>query len=392
MRTLLCATTVCLLTAAVLGAGIGKVTVTAEQAPIMQGKEVVLTAKKGDTFDVAEIKGDWYGVLPSRGWIHKANVRFEPNVAERPAGAPVTGEKASAPASAQSKVSPGATVATIPAAQQPQPTPDPRASKQPAQKEITGTRDMPVTIEDVDKVVRLYLAAKADTAAWGPPPGPGGYSKLFLTLQVSTILHLYDPAEPTPGNCGIPILHSDDVFYMLKEVLGVRSAPLPKLLEALSNANVADLKKQGFYVEPVGKPDSPEAKAQFAAARRTVRLLEVISALRGRTDVSHKILVRNAELDAMEAAIKARSLTEDQLRYLELATRALTAELLRDRGYLKDEMIAKIGELQAIELAEKCYRMDRLRAWGIWPPKGLALNEALQQAEAAYAELVRKRK
>jgi len=56
--------------------GGGKVTVTAEQAPVMQGKETVLTAKKGDVFDVSEFRGDWYGVLPSRGWIHKANVRY----------------------------------------------------------------------------------------------------------------------------------------------------------------------------------------------------------------------------------------------------------------------------------------------------------------------------
>ena len=76
-------------------ATIGKVTVTAEQTPIMQGKETLLTAKKGQAFDVSEVKGDWYGVLPSHGWIHKANVRFEP-VAPGPI------QKAEAPALATS--------------------------------------------------------------------------------------------------------------------------------------------------------------------------------------------------------------------------------------------------------------------------------------------------
>jgi len=74
-----------LLTAAVQAAGIGKVTVTADQAPVMSGKDVVQTARKGDVLEASEIKGDWYGVLPTRGWIHKSNVRFEPAA---PAGAP----------------------------------------------------------------------------------------------------------------------------------------------------------------------------------------------------------------------------------------------------------------------------------------------------------------
>jgi len=77
MRIVLCAAILCAVVATGQAAIIGKVTVTAEQAPVMQGKEAVLTAKKGDTFDVSDIKGDWYGVLPSRGWIHKANVKYE---------------------------------------------------------------------------------------------------------------------------------------------------------------------------------------------------------------------------------------------------------------------------------------------------------------------------
>jgi hypothetical protein len=95
MRVLLGAAVLCIVASAAQAAVIGKATVTAEQAPVMQGKDVVLTAKKGDTFEVSEVKGDWYGVAPSRGWIHKANVRFEP--AAFPVGdqtiAPASGTK-----------------------------------------------------------------------------------------------------------------------------------------------------------------------------------------------------------------------------------------------------------------------------------------------------------
>jgi tetratricopeptide (TPR) repeat protein len=58
----------------------GKVTVTTDQAPVMKGKDTVFLAKKGDVFDVSGMRGEWYGVLPSRGWIHKANVRYEPSL------------------------------------------------------------------------------------------------------------------------------------------------------------------------------------------------------------------------------------------------------------------------------------------------------------------------
>jgi len=69
---------VVLLAAGIKAAVIGKATVTADQAPVMQGKETLLAAKKGDTFDVTEANGDWYGLAPSGGWIHKSNIRFEP--------------------------------------------------------------------------------------------------------------------------------------------------------------------------------------------------------------------------------------------------------------------------------------------------------------------------
>jgi hypothetical protein len=77
MRTLLCLA-ILSLAAAAHAAVIGKATVTAEQAQVMSGKQVIATAKKGDTFDVTEEKGDWFGVAPSQGWIHKSNVRYEP--------------------------------------------------------------------------------------------------------------------------------------------------------------------------------------------------------------------------------------------------------------------------------------------------------------------------
>ncbi len=64
---------------------IGKAVVTAEKASVMQGKEAVASVKKGDVLDVTEMKGDWFGVAPTRGWIHKSNVRFEAAAAPTPA-------------------------------------------------------------------------------------------------------------------------------------------------------------------------------------------------------------------------------------------------------------------------------------------------------------------
>ncbi|MBE3142742.1 MAG: hypothetical protein IMZ61_02310 [Planctomycetes bacterium] len=77
MRLLLSFFLLCWLTAVSQGAIIGKFTVTAEQASIMLDKDIVQTAKKGSVLDVTEINGDWYGVLPTRGWIQKANGRYE---------------------------------------------------------------------------------------------------------------------------------------------------------------------------------------------------------------------------------------------------------------------------------------------------------------------------
>ena len=77
MRNLVCIGIICVATAA-HAAVIGKATVTADQAPVMSGKQVIATAKKGDTFDVTEVKGDWFGVAPSQGCIQKNNVRYEP--------------------------------------------------------------------------------------------------------------------------------------------------------------------------------------------------------------------------------------------------------------------------------------------------------------------------
>jgi len=78
MRTTICLGIICVLSAAAHAAVIGKATVTADQAPVMSGKQTIATAKKGDTFDVTELKGDWFGVAPSQGWVHKSNVRYEP--------------------------------------------------------------------------------------------------------------------------------------------------------------------------------------------------------------------------------------------------------------------------------------------------------------------------
>ncbi len=91
MRMAMCLGIICVLGAAAHAAVIGKATVTADQAPVMSGKQVVVTAKKGDTFDVTEVKGDWFGVAPTQGWVHKSNVRYEP-------GAPEPDQKAEVPA------------------------------------------------------------------------------------------------------------------------------------------------------------------------------------------------------------------------------------------------------------------------------------------------------
>ncbi|MCX5653823.1 MAG: formylglycine-generating enzyme family protein [Planctomycetota bacterium] len=104
------------------GAVIGKATVTADRAPIMSGKEEIATAQKGIVFDVTEVKGDWYGVAPYHGWIHKANVHYEPAApaAAAPAppapGTPTLAPAAQAPAApAAAPPAPAASTAAAPA-------------------------------------------------------------------------------------------------------------------------------------------------------------------------------------------------------------------------------------------------------------------------------------
>ena len=53
---------------------IGRVTVTAKEAKIKRGREVIATAQEGDVLNVIEIKGNWYGVIPAKGWIYKKYV------------------------------------------------------------------------------------------------------------------------------------------------------------------------------------------------------------------------------------------------------------------------------------------------------------------------------
>jgi len=60
---------------------IGKVTVIAKQVNIKylrNGKEAIVTVKRGTTLNVYRIQGKWYAVLPYKGWIRKDHVRYEP--------------------------------------------------------------------------------------------------------------------------------------------------------------------------------------------------------------------------------------------------------------------------------------------------------------------------
>jgi len=93
MRKLLVVVVLCCLVTTGQAAILGKVTVTADQAPVMSGKDLLMTVRKGESFDVIEVKGDWYGLSPSKGWIHKANVWFESATAGgSPSAAPTAGE------------------------------------------------------------------------------------------------------------------------------------------------------------------------------------------------------------------------------------------------------------------------------------------------------------
>ncbi len=55
---------------------LGRAKVLHEGAPIMRGKRVLARVKKGRTLSVYVIKGNWYGVMPYKGWIHKKYVSF----------------------------------------------------------------------------------------------------------------------------------------------------------------------------------------------------------------------------------------------------------------------------------------------------------------------------
>lgn len=77
----------CLLLGVGRAGTLGKVTVTADGAPILKGKETLATAKKGDVMDVTEIHGNWYGVLPHKGWVHSKYVKFEKARGKPPATA-----------------------------------------------------------------------------------------------------------------------------------------------------------------------------------------------------------------------------------------------------------------------------------------------------------------
>lgn len=64
---------------------LGKVTVVTDDALVHRGATVIAKAKKGQTYEVTGINGDWYGVMPVSGWIHKKHVRFEAAATAEPA-------------------------------------------------------------------------------------------------------------------------------------------------------------------------------------------------------------------------------------------------------------------------------------------------------------------
>ena len=49
---------------------------TSDEAPIYKGKEVAARAKRGDKLNVSSVKGEWYGVIPAGGWVHKKHVEY----------------------------------------------------------------------------------------------------------------------------------------------------------------------------------------------------------------------------------------------------------------------------------------------------------------------------
>ena len=57
---------------------VGTATVTAEDAAIYRGQDVVAQAHKGDTLQVSAVRGEWYGVISAGGWIHAKHVEYAP--------------------------------------------------------------------------------------------------------------------------------------------------------------------------------------------------------------------------------------------------------------------------------------------------------------------------
>jgi len=55
---------------------LGRVIVTTDLAPIQIGKRVIARARKGLELPVVEIKGEWYCVLSTRGWIHSKFIQY----------------------------------------------------------------------------------------------------------------------------------------------------------------------------------------------------------------------------------------------------------------------------------------------------------------------------
>jgi hypothetical protein len=71
--------------AAIVGAeNLGSVIVVKDQVPIQLGEKIIARARQGEELKVEEIKGDWYCVLPTRGWIHVSFLQFQaPKPAEQ---------------------------------------------------------------------------------------------------------------------------------------------------------------------------------------------------------------------------------------------------------------------------------------------------------------------
>lgn len=63
---------------------LGVVRITTDQAPIQMGEKIIARVKQGEELPVCEIKGDWYCVLPSRGWMNAKLLEYrKPAVAKK---------------------------------------------------------------------------------------------------------------------------------------------------------------------------------------------------------------------------------------------------------------------------------------------------------------------